>query len=129
MRLFLLTMVGLLATTNAFADCAFMPGTPFPPPPIEAKIDTISAPVYDAEGKLQKGCILSSGGEVLGYAREHRLCHMKPGKTVKVSLFPAGCCDTGPGPGTDFTCGVRAKSPDGTQTVYGNGMSVQSIAP
>ena len=128
MRLFLLTMVGLLAASNAFADCMFAPGSPIPPPPIEAKIDMISAPVYDEYGKLQKGCILSSGGQVLGYATEHRLCHMKPGQTIKVNLFPAGCCDTGPGPGADFTCGVRAKSSDGTQTVYGNGELVESVA-
>ena len=123
-KIFLLTLLGLLAFSNAFADCAAVPEKR-----VEVKIDNVSAPVFDAKGKYQEGCILSSGGEVLGYATEDRLCHLPSGQTIKVSLFQAGCCDTGTGDGGDFTCVIRAWSFAGMQTVYGNGVIVQTVAP
>ena len=124
MRLLLLSLAGWLACSNAFADCGLVPEQR-----VEVKISHISAPVYDAEGKRQKGCILSAGGKVLGYATEDRLCHMTPGQTIKVKLFASGCCDTGTGPGGDLTCVIRARTFFGMEVVFGNGMSVQSVAP
>ncbi len=121
-RIFLLILSGLLVCATAFADCGLVPDRV-----VDAKIDKISAPVFDAEYKPQKGCLLSSGGEVLGYATEDNLCHLTPGKTVKVRLSQDGCCDTGPGPGGDFTCVLRAWSLSGM--VYGNGVDVETVAP
>ena len=122
MRVLFLSLVGLLVAGSATADCVFGPDTR-----IRVKIDTISAPVFDAKGNREDGCILSADGKVLGYATEDRLCHMTPGGTVTVSLGAIGCCDTGTGPGGDFGCVIRAQS--GATTVYGNGMGVSSAAP
>ncbi len=119
MRVLVLGMVGLLVAGTAFADCLFGPDTR-----IQVKIDAISAPVFDAKGNRQDGCLLSARGKVLGYATEDRLCHATPGETVEVTLIPIGCCDTGRGSG-DFTCAIRAGS--GATTVYGNGMGVRSV--
>lgn len=121
MRVLFLSLVGLLVAGSASADCSYVPKRR-----VEVKIDTISAPVFDAKGKRQDGCLLSAGGDVLGYATEDKLCHATPGETVKVVLKPIGCCDTGRGTG-DFTCAIRAGS--GATTVYGNGMGVSSAAP
>jgi len=116
-----LSVSGWLFASNAFADCEGWLDTV-----VDAKIDKVSAPVYDPQGKLQAGCILSADGKVLGYASEDSLCRLTPGRTFRVHLVQSGCCDTGPGPGADFTCGLRARS--SAETVYGNGLTVQSVA-
>ena len=117
MRSALLGLLSLFVFTNANADCMNSPDKQ-----IEAKIDKISLPVYDAKGSEVKGCILHSNGKVLGYADEDRLCLSRVGSNIKVRLS-YGCCDTGPDFG-DAECVIRTKAPFGVGSTHGNGVAV-----
>jgi hypothetical protein len=117
-RVFALCLISLLAYTNAHADCSRIPDKQ-----TEAKIDGISAPIFDARGNKVKGCILHTAGKVLGYATSDKLCSSRIGSILKVRLS-YGCCDTGPNFG-DVECIVRTRPPFGMGT-HGNGIWVQA---
>jgi hypothetical protein len=118
-RIFGLSLLGVLAFTSAHADCMKRADKQ-----TEAKIDGISAPVYDGRGNKVEGCILHTAGKVLGYARNKTLCSGRAGSTVKVRLS-FGCCDTGPDFG-DVECIVRSRPSLGIGALHGNGVWVQS---
>lgn len=122
MKLVVLSLSGLMLATGAFADCAG---------PLESfakvRIEKVSAPVIDPQGRPQEGCFLHADGKVLGYATEEALCRSSVDRTVSVRLAHTGCCDTGPD-GGDFTCIIRSMAADGTKAAQGNGVTLHSVA-
>ncbi len=122
LNLALLSIGSLLRVTPAHADCA---GTP--DQQVNITIDAISAPVYDATGHEFKGCLLHAGGQVVGYAKEDKLCNTPLGSNIKLRLS-YGCCDTGPNSG-DVECVIRSKPQGKEAPAHGNGAIAHSIAP
>ena len=121
MKIIVTCLTGLFLVSNAYADCIITPNARK-----SVKIDAISAPLYDAQGKRYKGCLLQAQGKILGYAKDERLCKTALNATIMVELT-YGCCDTGPDSG-DLECTLRTKSGLMRPSVHGNGVTVALVS-
>lgn len=115
-RIMIIALVGTLVANHAHAGCMAVPDKV-----LEVTIDGVIAPVYTADGAVQKGCLLRSDKKTLGYTTSDMLCKAE-GTRAKVKLSH-GCCDTGPDSG-DIECVVRSRSILGLGSTHGNGIWV-----